>query len=133
MSIPEPEAEDSGSTIFDTAVSDIQDDDIVVDSDSDTITGTLKYLDDGDIADYWGAGNFIALKFPDADLSTTTVKVGMDPTEGSGLVELDNDKNGVFKVTNKDAQKFIIEVIDNTTGEKVTERYDLSGLTCETE
>ena len=97
------------------------------------ITGTLKYLDSGDIADYWGAGNFMALKFSGIDEAATSVKVGMDPSQSSGLVELlgDPDMNGVFKVTDKDAQKFVVITSDGTHTSTAT--YDLNGLICEGE
>lgn len=97
-----------------------------------TITGTLKYLGgDNAITQVWGPGNFLCLKFPDADITNSTVKVGLDPSHGSGLVELDSDKNGVFKITDKLRQKFCVEITKD--GETVVQRYDLSGLTCETE
>lgn len=114
------------SSLFNTDVSDIQDNVVVGES---AITGTLKYLDSGDIADYWGAGNFIALQFDDIDANATSVKVGLDPSQGSGLVEIidDPDKNGVFKVTDKDVQKFKIVTSDGTHSK--TKTYDLSGLT----
>lgn len=98
------------------------------------ITGTLKYLDSGTIAHDWGAGNFVVLKFSADDWDGyTSVKVGLDPSQGSGLVELlgDPDKNGVFKITDKDTQVFKI-VATNGTNESVM-TYDLSDLTCETE
>lgn len=94
------------------------------------ITGTLKYIASGAIADDWGPGNFICLKFPDADISTTVVKVGLNPSQGSGLVELDSDKNGVFKVTDKELQKFVVLQQDGVNTKIQT--FDLSGLTCET-
>ena len=95
------------------------------------ITGTLKYISSGAIAQDWGAGNFLCLKFPDADLDTTVVKVGLNPSVGSGLIALDSDKNGVFKVTDKNTQKFAVL---QQKGEAVSlVLYDLSGLTCETE
>lgn len=96
------------------------------------ITGTLKYLGtDNAITQMWGEGNFLCLKFPDADITNSTVKVGLEPSQGSGLVELDADKNGVFKITDKLRQKFVVQVTKG--GETVTQRYDLRGLTCETE
>ena len=95
------------------------------------ITGTLKYIASGAIADDWGPGNFICLKFPDADITTKTVKVGLNPTQGSGLVALDADKNGVFKVTDKNVQKFVVLQTDGAAYS--LQEFDLSGLTCETE
>ena len=97
-----------------------------------TITGTLKYLGgDNAITQVWGPGNFLCLKFPDADIETSTVKVGLEPSADSGLVELDPDKNGGFKITDKLHQKFVVQITKD--GETVVQRYDLSGLTCETE
>lgn len=121
---PAAEPADAGATYFGTPVSDIQSNVAVS---GHNITGTLKYLSTGSLVDTWGAGNFLALKFPDADIDNYTVKVGLDPSQGSGLVELDSDKDGVFKITNKNTQKFIIQVTKD--GETVTQRYNLSGLT----
>lgn len=76
----------------------------------------------------------MALKFSAADWAGyTSVKVGLEPSVSSGLVDLlnDPDKNGVFKVTDKNAQVFKV-VAQNGTNESVM-TYDLSELTCETE
>ena len=99
----------------------------------DAITGTLKYLNTGALPDYWGAGNFLALKFSDIPATATSVKVGLDPSQGNGLVEIidDPDKNGAFKITDKDAQVFKVVVTDGTN--TITKSYDLSGLVLETE
>lgn len=94
------------------------------------VTGTLKYISSGAIAQDWGPGNFLCLKFPDADITTKTVKVGLNPSQGSGLVALDADKNGVFKVTDKDLQKFVVLQQDGVNTKIQT--FDLSGLACET-
>ena len=98
----------------------------------DAVTGTSKWLADGEIADYWGAGNFMAFKFEDIDERATSVKVGMSPSQGSGLVEIinDPDKNGVFKIS-ENTQKFKVVVSDGTHTE--TQTFDLSGLTLEEE
>lgn len=119
--------EDQSSQIYETDVSDIQADDVVV-SDG-KITGTLKYLDDGPIAGYWGAGNFIALHFADIDQRATSVKVGLNPSQGSGLVEImgDPDMNGVFKITDKENQVFRVVITDGITT-KITD-YKLNELT----
>lgn len=74
----------------------------------------------------------------------TSVKVGLRPTYGgpggttpidddSGLVEIlsDPDKNGVFKITDKATQKFI--VLATNGAETKRDTYDLSGLTVEGE
>jgi hypothetical protein len=118
-------------TLFEVPVSDMQTDLAVT---GDKITGTLKFLDGSNpITDNWGEGNFMALKFSDLDPDATSVKVGLDPSQSSGLVEIinDPDKNGVFKVTDKDRQVFVIISSDGTNSHR--QEYDLSGLTIETE
>lgn len=124
--------------MFGTKVSDMQDG---VYLDGDTFKGTLKYLDEGALVDTWGAGNFLALNFSDIDEAATSVKVGLRPTykngamvdDDTGLVEIinDPDKNGAWKITDKDVQKFKV-VISNGT-DTATQIYDLSGLTLEDE
>ena len=98
---------------------------------TDKITGTLSYLSTGQLVTDWGAGNFMALKFTDIDSDATSVKVGMEPSVSSGLVEIidDPDKNGVFKVTDKDTQKFVVIQSDGVFSKKQV--YDLSELTVE--
>lgn len=92
------------------------------------ITGTLHKLSTGALAHDWGAGHFMALKFTDNDDGAATLSAGMWPSAGSGLVELDEDMNGVWKVTDKDAQVFRTVATDGLGNTKVTD-YDLSGLT----
>lgn len=94
------------------------------------ITGTLKYLSTGPIASYWGAGYFMALTLADTDFSPyTSVLVGMDPSEGSGLVEIlnDDEHNLVAKVTDKSAQDF--KAVSTDGARTVTQTWDLDGLT----
>lgn len=92
------------------------------------ITGTLKYLSSGAIAQDWGPGHFICLKVPDAD-PTKVVKIGLNPSAGTGLLQIDGDKNGVFKVTDKGIQRFAI--LQNENGNTLLQQFDLSGLTLE--
>lgn len=94
------------------------------------ITGTLTKLTSGSLVDTWGEGYFIALTFDDftEGLTYEDVKVGLTPTEGSGLVTLDSDQDGVFKITNKDNQRLMIWQKKDGVG-SLTEYYDLSGLT----
>lgn len=72
------------------------------------------------------------MKFSDIPATATSVKVGLDPSQSSGLVEIinDPDKNGVFKITNKDTQVFKVVTTDGT--QTNTQTFDLSGLTLET-
>lgn len=96
------------------------------------ITGTLHYLEDFTPSGYLaGDGYYIALKFSGLDPDATSVKVGLDPSQQSGLVEIinDPDKNGVFKITNKDTQVFKVVSSDGVSSH--TQVFDLSGLTLE--
>ena len=123
-----PEA--GNDTLFGTKVSNMQS---KIKIEGDAITGTLKYLDTGSLVETYGAGNFIALKFSDIPETATSVKVGMEPSEGTGLVELinDPDKNGVFKVTNRFTQNFKIVTTDGT--KTTTQIFDLARLNVESE
>lgn len=121
------EAEDGETSLFGRKVKTMQTGITIADG---AITGTLKYISSGAIAQDWGAGNFLCLKVPDADITNMTVKVGLNPSQGSGLVALDADKNGVFKVTDKDLQKFVVLQQDGVNTK--IQAFDLSGLTCET-
>lgn len=71
----------------------------------DTITGTLKFIEGGlaESGPLAGDGHFMALKFLPVNGEWSdfdSVKVGLDPSQGTGLVEIlnDPDKNGVFKI-----------------------------------
>ena len=121
------EAEDGETSLFGRKVKTMQTGITIT---GNAITGTLKYISSGAIAQDWGAGNFLCLKIPNADVENMTVKVGLNPSAGSGLVALDGDKNGVFKVTDKDTQKFVVLQQDGVNT-KIQE-FDLSGLTVET-
>lgn len=126
----EPESGDV--ELFDTLVSDMQTDVAV---NSRKITGTLHYIEDGlsPSGPLSGSGNFLALKFlADKWEDYTSVKVGLDPSIETGLVEIidDPDKNGVFKVT-ENTQKFKIVATNGT--ETINQVYDLTGLVLETE
>ena len=122
-------APESGATqLWGHTVSDLQSGIVVGDG---SIRGTLKHVSSGALANDWGPGNFIALKFGAPVDSDVSLKVGLDPSQGSGLVALDDDMNGVFKVTDKNAQVFKVVGSDGT---RTTERtFDLSGLTLEDE
>lgn len=120
------EAEDQDTRLWDTYdVSDLQEDDVVVQN--DCVYGTLKYIDSGTLADVWGAGYFICLKFSDVDESATSVKVGLSPSVSSGMAELDEDMNCVFKITDKGNQKLKVVSTDGTR--ETWQTYDLNGLT----
>jgi len=71
----------------------------------------------------------MVLHFSNIDPKATSVKVGMDPSEGSGLVELlgDPDMNCVAKVTDKDTQVF--KVVTSDGHAELVQTFDLSDLT----
>lgn len=52
--------------------------------------------------------------------------MGLDPSQGSGLVELDEDMNGVFKITSTDQK---LKVVQINGGVSDTQTFDLTGLT----
>lgn len=95
---------------------------------NDAITGTLKKLETGDLVDAWGEGYFLALKFSDIPDTATSVKVGLDPSYGNGLVEIitDPDRNGAWRITSPSDQVFKVVVTDGTN--TIEKSYDLSGL-----
>ena len=129
MSSVTVEAVDSDTDFWGTAASAIQTG-VSVSADK-KITGTLtKQTGHTAITDVWGEGYFIGLAFDDftEGLTYEDVKVGLSPTEGSGLVTLDSDKMGLFKVTDKNTQKLVVAQAKTGVG-RLTEFYDLSGLT----
>lgn len=98
------------------------------------ITGTLKYIEGGlsPAGPLAGSGYFLALKWSDPAQTVTSLKVGLIPSaSGMDLVECidDTDRNGVFKITDKDTQKFVI--IESQEGRSRTQQYKLNGLTLE--
>ncbi len=96
---------------------------------NDAITGTLKYISTGALPDRWGAGNFLALRFKNIPSNATSCKVGLDPSQSSGLVEIidDPDRAGTFKVTDPTSQVFVIETTINGVVNRQT--FSLTGLT----
>ena len=98
------------------------------------ITGTLQFIEGGlaGSGPLSGDGYFLALKFDNfsSGLTYNNVKVGLNPSMGTGLVGLDNDKNAVFKIADKNAQK-VETVQTDAYGHKNIQYFDLSGLTLE--
>ena len=97
------------------------------------ITGTLKFVEGGisQSGPLSGDGYFLAMDFNADDWAEyDDVKVGLNPSEGTGLVSIidDPDKNAVFKITDKDTQVFVIEYTPKN-GSAITVNYNLSGLT----
>jgi len=116
--------EDDETRLWNTYdVSDLQAD---VEVSGDSISGTLKYIDSGTLKEVWGAGYFLCLKFSDVDESATSVAVGLKPSVSSGMVELDEDMNAVFKVTDKGKQKLKVVSTDGTRS--TVQTFDLNGI-----
>lgn len=71
------------------------------------------------------------------DPDATSIKIGLRPTyisgeavdDDSGLVEAvnDPDKNGVFRISDKDTQKLI--VVQSNAQHSLRQEFTLSGLT----
>ena len=122
--------ESQSSELFDHLVSSFQGADVAVSGNS--IVGTLKFIEGGLAASgpLAGDGHFLALKFTNIDADATSVKVGLDPSQGTGLVELinDPDKNGVFKI--HDNNQVFKVVQKNATAEKV-QIFSLANLVLE--
>lgn len=117
---------------YGVSVADIQGADVRVEN--GRITGTLKFLSGSNaITDVWGEGNFVALGFDVPEgVAPSSVLVGLLPSASSGLVPLAvDDKKGVFKITNKANQKFVVKYTEN--GIDITQKYDLDTLVCKTE
>ena len=87
------------------------------------IIGSVKKLSSGVLPDYWGAGNFMALRFViiDPDVSPSDVKVGIKNT-----VALDNDLIAAIKIEDKTKPFRVITTID---GYDYEDDYNLNGLT----
>lgn len=116
----------------DKTPADFQDDVAVV---GGKITGTLTFMEGGlsPSGPLAGDGYFLALKFDNfaQGLTYANVKVGLVPSaSGMGLVTLDSDKDGVFKITDKNNQVFKV-VQSDSAGHKNVQIFDLKGLTLE--
>ena len=84
--------------------------------------------------DYWGPGYFFAFKITGEDAKSTKTLVGLEPSAGSGLVDIHGDleMNGIAKITDPKTQRFKVIQSDNA-GHRNVQYYDLSGLVLETE
>ena len=113
--------------------SDFQEDIAVADG---KITGTMKFIENGlsPSGPLSGDGYFLALKFDNfaSGLTFANVKVGLDPSQGTGLVTLDSDKNAVFKVTDKDNQR-LVTVQSDSQGHKNVQQFSLKNLVLDAE
>ena len=122
----------ASAKMFDVNVSSMQSGITIADG---KITGTLKFMKaDNGITSVWGKGNFLCLDFSAADWTAySSVMVGLDNSAGSGLVDVlpDPDKSGLFKITDKNTQRFMIVTTSADGKQKNVQYFDLSGLVCE--
>ena len=99
------------------------------------MNGTLKFIEGGldpsGTGPLSGDGYFLALKWSAPAQGITSLKVGLVPSMGTGLVEAvsDPDHNGVFKITDPTSQKFFI--IQSDGKNRRTQELSLDGLELE--
>ena len=114
---------DNSIDLFGKTVSDLQQD-VVIGTDS--ITGTLKFVDDytgfsGD--ESLQSGNYIVIHAT-TDLPDATITVTV-----TNPVTLDEDGIAVLRIADKSTQT--ITVVASATGhDSITKVYSLTGLTC---
>ena len=119
------EPESGEETLFGKAVDDLQSGIVIGDSE---ITGTLHH-----VTGYTGfssepteqSGNYLALKINTIPNDATTTVEVVGGTKGP--VTLDEDKNIVLLIKNKDTQS--IKIISTKEEKSVTKTYSLTGLT----
>lgn len=110
--------------------SDLQSDIAIADG---NITGTLKYIEGGlaDEGPLAGSGYFLALKWSNPAAAVTSLRVGLMPSVGTGLVEClaDTDRNGVFKITDITKQK--VAIVQSDGSNTTTQYFALKDLILE--
>lgn len=131
------------SEYYGVAVSALQYADVDFDEDTSAFSGRLKKMTaTNSITSVWGKGYFLALDFTGQCLvdasgtGITSVKVGLEPSVSSGLVELINvaDNNyAVMKIAEVDGKitkgkSFVVEITKN--GYTCRKSYSLEGLQC---
>ena len=132
LDVPPLAAVDGETVLFDTAVKNMQ---TGITVGTGSISGRLKFIEGGlaQSGPLAGDGYFLALQLDKTIDWTkyTSVKVGLNPSEGTGLVEIidDPDKNGVFKISST-SQVFKIVATDGT--HTTTRTWKLRDLILET-
>ena len=100
----------------------------------DKVTGTLNFIEGGlaESGPLAGDGYFLCLKWSEPETGVTSVKVGLVPSAGTGLVEGigDVDRDVVCKISDIQNQRFTI-IQSDAAGHKNMQVFDLSGLTLE--
>lgn len=99
--------------------------------DGNKILGEFTYIEGGlaESGPLAGSGWFLALQWTDPDASASSLKVGLIPSQGTGLVEClsDTDRDGVFKITS-DTQSVVIQQTD-AAGNVISQVFNLSDAT----
>ena len=100
----------------------------------DAVTGTLKFIEGGlaESGPLAGDGYFLCLKWSAPAAGVTSVKVGLVPSAGTGLVEGigDPDRDVVCKVSDIVNQRFTV-IQSDAAGHKNMQVFSLAGLTLE--
>jgi hypothetical protein len=96
----------------------------------DRISGSLKFIEGGlsPSGPLSGDGYFLALKWSDPEEGVTSLLVGLQPSEGTGLVEAidDPDRNGVFKVASGDQKLILWQKSETESNKQVFSLEDLT-------
>ena len=119
------EPESGEEVLFGKAVDDLQSNIVIGDSE---ITGTLHYVTgytDFSSEPTEQSGNYLALKINTIPNDATTTVEVVGGTKGP--VTLDEDKNIVLLIKNKDTQS--IKITSTKEEKSVTKTYSLTGLT----
>ena len=119
--------EDGKATLLGKAVNELQRDVIIADNE---VTGTLKYINgyvgfSSNVSEQ--SGNYLALKIDAEPVEAKTVVELVGGTKGP--ITLDEDRNIVLLIKNKDTQS--IKVTVNNEDNSSTKTYKLTGLTLE--
>ena len=94
------------------------------------VYGTLKYIEGGlaESGPLAGSGNFIAVTWDALADDVTSFKVGIVPTQGSGLVEAIGDPDRTLVAKVHDTTQDLVFIASNGTT-VTTKAYSLGGLT----
>ena len=91
------------------------------------ITGDLVYFANGiaESGPLAGAGWFLSLGWSDPDQTATSLKVGLIPSQGTGLVEClsDTDRDGTFHITSE-TQALVVQQTDSA-GNVISQVFEL--------
>ena len=109
-----------GATIYGETVSNMQGADFAVVGNA--FVGSVKKLTSGQLPDYWGEGNFIALNciIVDPNVELSDVQVGIN-----NLVTLVDDGLAAIKIEDKTKP---FRVVVNVDGNEYKYNYNLNGL-----